>query len=111
MADVRQLRCFAAVAAHGSISAAALELTIGRGVRLTDAGQALAEEAQPVIAAFDAALERTRQAGRGEAGRLRVGFEATGAGELSTPARARFVARHPAVRVEPKRFDWGGEVQ
>jgi DNA-binding transcriptional LysR family regulator len=40
---------------------------------------------------------------------LRVGFEASGAGELTTRARAEFARRHPAVRVEPKRFDWGEE--
>ena len=34
----------------------------------------------------------------------------SGAGELTTRARAEFASRHPGVRVEPKRFDWGGEV-
>lgn len=40
---------------------------------------------------------------------MRVGFEASGAGELTTRARAEFARRHPGVRVEPKRFDWGQE--
>jgi DNA-binding transcriptional LysR family regulator len=62
-----------------------------------------------VLAQLDHAIGRTQRAGRGELGRLRVGFEASGAGELSTLARARFAREHPAVRVEPKRFDWGGE--
>ncbi|MEU6753961.1 LysR family substrate-binding domain-containing protein, partial [Spirillospora sp. NPDC046719] len=53
-----------------------------------------------------AAAERHR---RGQDGVLRVGFEATGAGELTTRARAAFARAHPGVRVEPKRFDWGGE--
>jgi len=58
------------------------------------------------VRAFDAALD----AARGQTGRLRVGFEAAGAGRLSTQARARFLARFPHVRVEPRRYDWGGEV-
>jgi hypothetical protein len=39
---------------------------------------------------------------------LRIGFEASGAGELTTRARAEFARPHPAVRVQPKRYDWGG---
>ncbi|WP_327242366.1 LysR substrate-binding domain-containing protein [Streptomyces sp. NBC_01320] len=53
-----------------------------------------------------AAAERHR---RGETGVLRVGFEASGAGELTTRARAEFARRHPGVRVAPKRYDWGQE--
>src|SRR4051812_297993 len=134
MADVRQLRYFAAVAAVGSVSQAALDLHLSqsalsealrrlevevgvallersaRGVRPTAAGAALLPEARTAIAAFDHALETARRAAGGEAGVLRVGFEAAGAGRLSTQARARFIARFPHVRVEPRRFDWGGEV-
>jgi DNA-binding transcriptional LysR family regulator len=66
--------------------------------------------ARAAIERFDAALEAARQAARGQTGRLRVGFEAAGAGRLSTQARARFLARFPHVRVEPRRFEWGGEV-
>ncbi|WP_406011943.1 LysR substrate-binding domain-containing protein [Streptomyces sp. NBC_00984] len=43
-----------------------------------------------------AAAERHR---RGETGVLRVGFEANGAGEPTTRARAEFARRHPGVRV------------
>jgi DNA-binding transcriptional LysR family regulator len=53
-----------------------------------------------------AAAERHR---RGQTGVLRVGFAASGAGELTTRSRAEFARRHPGVRVEPKRFDWGQE--
>jgi DNA-binding transcriptional LysR family regulator len=69
----------------------------------------LLADAREVLAHLEHAIERAERAGRGEVGRLRVGFEASGAGELSTLARARFAREHPAVRVEPKRFDWGGE--
>jgi DNA-binding transcriptional LysR family regulator len=134
MAEIRQLRYFVAVAERRSVSQAALDLHLSqsalseslrkledelgvpllerssRGVAPTPAGEALLLEARAAIASFDAALETARRAAQGEAGRLRVGFEAAGAGRLSTQARARFLARFPRVRVEPRRFEWGGEV-
>jgi DNA-binding transcriptional LysR family regulator len=134
MAELRQLRYFAAVAERLSVSHAALDLHISqpalseairkleaelgvqllrrssRGVTLTAAGEALQRDADDVIERFDAALARAKLAATGQSGRLRVGFVAAGAGRLSTLARARFARRHPAVRVEPRRFEWGGEV-
>jgi DNA-binding transcriptional LysR family regulator len=130
MAEIRQLRYFIAVAERGSVSQAALDLHISqsalsetlrkletelgvdllerssRGVAPTSAGDALLAGARDAIERFDAALA----AARGQTGRLRVGFEAAGAGRLSTQARARLIARFPHVRVEPRRYDWGGEV-
>ncbi|MEU2129802.1 LysR substrate-binding domain-containing protein [Streptomyces sp. NPDC018352] len=38
-----------------------------------------------------------------------MGFEASGAGELTTRARAEFARRRPGVRVVPRRYDWGQE--
>jgi DNA-binding transcriptional LysR family regulator len=134
MAEIRQLRYFVAVAERGSVSQAALDLNLSqsalsetlrklevelgvellqrssRGVATTTAGEVLANEAREAIARFDSALEATRGAAQGQTGRLRVGFEAAGAGRLSTQSRARFLARFPHVRVEPRRFEWGGEV-
>jgi DNA-binding transcriptional LysR family regulator len=134
MAEIRQLRYFVAVAERLSVSRAALDLHLSqsalsealrkleaelgvpllerssRGVAPTAAGEALLVEARELVERFDAALETARQAAHGQAGRLRVGFEAAGAGRLSTQARARFLARFPHVRVEPRRFEWGGEV-
>jgi DNA-binding transcriptional LysR family regulator len=133
VAESRDLRYFVAVAERLSFSRAAqdlplsqpalseavrrLEAEVGapllrrnsRHVELTPPGEVLLADAREALAQLDSAVERAVQAGRGELGRLRVGFEASGAGELSTLARARFAREHPAVRVEPKRFDWGGE--
>jgi DNA-binding transcriptional LysR family regulator len=133
VAESRDLRYFVAVAERLSFSRAAedlplsqsalseairrLEAEIGtqllarnsRNVKLTPAGEVLLADARDVIRNLDHAVDRAERAGRGEVGRLRVGFEASGAGELSTLARARFAREHPGVRVEPKRFDWGGE--
>lgn len=134
MADVRQLRYFLAVADRLSFSQAALDLHLSqsalseavrklevelgvellrrssRRVTLTVAGEALADAAPAAVQAFDDVLARAQEAARGEAGRLRVGFEAAGAGALDTRARARFMKRFPHVRVQPRRFEWGGEV-
>ena len=133
MAESRDLRYFVAVAERLSFSRAAedlplsqsalseavrrLEAEIGtqllrrnsRRVELTPPGEVLLADAREALRHLDNAIDRAERAGRGELGRLRVGFEASGAGELSTLARARFAREHPAVRVEPKRFDWGGE--
>jgi DNA-binding transcriptional LysR family regulator len=131
--ESRDLRYFVAVAERLSFSRAAedlplsqsalseairrLEAEVGtqllrrdsRHVELTPPGEVLLADAREFLTNLEHAIERAERAGRGEVGRLRVGFEASGAGELSTLARARFAREHPAVRVEPKRFDWGGE--
>ena len=80
-----------------------------RSVALTPAGAVLLEDAREVLRAAAAALDRARAAGRGEAGTLRLGFTSTGAGELGTRAQARFLARHPGARIQPRVFAWGGE--
>ena len=113
MAEIRQLRYFVAVAERGSVSQAAVDLNLSqsalsealrklevelgvsllerssRGVALTPAGAVLVGEAQAAIERFDAALAAVREAAAGQTGHVRVGFEAAGAGRLSTRSRAR----------------------
>ncbi|MQM28839.1 LysR family transcriptional regulator [Glycomyces albidus] len=129
--ELRQLRYLAAIAEHGNLGRAARALYVSQpalsyalkrleaelGVRLFDrtpagveptaAGSEVVRAAAAAVAAADrvaAVAERHRSGGV-----LRVGFEASGAGELTTRARAEFARRRPGVRVVPKRFDWGGE--
>src|SRR3954469_14750497 len=123
MLDVRRMRVLREVAVRGSFSAAAdalaytqsaisqqiaaLEREAGttlvernaRGVRLTDAGRALVEHADAILARLsDAEAELEAIAGlRG--GRLRlVAFPSAGA-SIMPEAVARFRERHPAVEV------------
>src|SRR6478672_767030 len=133
MLDVRRLRVLREVAQRGSFSAAAdalaytqpavsqqiaaLEREAGtrlvernaRGVRLTDAGRALVEHADAILARLaDAEAELEAIAGlRG--GRLRlVAFPSAGA-TLAPRAVAAFRERHPAVDITliPGEPDYG----
>jgi DNA-binding transcriptional LysR family regulator len=96
--NMRQLYYFNAIAAEGSISRAAerlhlsqpplttqiklLEAELGvvllkrhkRGVTLTSAGHALAEEARSILIRAEQSVDRIRQVGRGEVGALRLGI-------------------------------------
>ncbi|GAA2299256.1 LysR family transcriptional regulator [Glycomyces scopariae] len=129
--ELRQLRYLAAIAAHGNLGRAAKALYVSQpalsyalkrletelGVRLFDrtpAGVAPTPAGVDVLAAAAeavAAADRVGAAARRHrtGGVLRVGFEASGAGELTTRARAEFARRRPGVQVVPKRFDWGAE--
>jgi DNA-binding transcriptional LysR family regulator len=132
--DTRVLRYFVAVAEELSFTSAAERLFVSqpslsrqirqleeqlrgplferttREVRLTPAGEALLPAARELLAAWQAAQRTVRTVTAAGARQLRVGFTATGAGPLSTRARTLFAKRHPDVTVEPKRFDWGGEL-
>src|SRR4051812_48923502 len=98
MIELRRLRAFVAVAEEGHVTRAAerlgmqqppltrllrrLEDELGllllrrlpRGVRPTEAGQVLLDEARAVLARSAELEESVRRAARGEAGRLAVGF-------------------------------------
>src|SRR5689334_1466520 len=123
MLDVRRMRVLREVARRGSFSAAAeslaytqsavsqqiaaLEREAGtrlvdrsaRGVRLTDAGRALVEHADVILARLaDAEAELEAIAGlRG--GRLRLAAFPSAGATMMPEAIARFRARHPAVEL------------
>lgn len=131
--DLRQLRYLLAVAderhfgraaaalyiSQPSLSAAikGLERELGvqllrrdaRGVEVTAVGGLVVDEARRALQAADRVTGVVEDYRRGRVGRLRIGFEATGAGELGTIARRRFTQRFPGVQVELRRYEWGGE--
>src|ERR671915_1260064 len=123
MLDVRRMRVLREVAVRGSFSAAAESLSFtqsavsqqiaalereagatlversARGVRLTDAGEALVRHADAILARLaDAEAELEAIAGlRG--GRLRLGSFPTARATLMPRAIAAFSTRHPAVEL------------
>lgn len=79
-------------------------------VKLTPAGLALLPKARMLVEQWNSIQRDIRFIAAANAKTLRIGFEASGAGTLMTQARALFSKSHPDIKVEPKRFDWGGEV-
>src|SRR5919206_4248283 len=123
MLDVRRLKVLREVAARGSFSAAAdslnftqsavsqqiaaLERETGstllergpRGIRLTDAGQALVSHADAILARIDDAEEELAAIAGLREGRLRLAsFQSAGA-TLVPRAVASFRERHPGVEL------------
>jgi DNA-binding transcriptional LysR family regulator len=120
--ELRHLRYFAAVAAHGSFSRAAqnlhltqpalsrqvkdLEEELGvpllvRGnnaVTLTEAGEVFYEEARDLLARADQAIQRVRGEARHEI--LRVGYGPSLTSGIMPRALERFQATVPRVRIE-----------
>jgi DNA-binding transcriptional LysR family regulator len=123
MLDVRKLAALREIAAHGSFSAAARRLNYsqsaisqqvaqlerevgtllierqGRSIRLTPAGQALADRAGPILRDLreaEAELEAITGLRRGT---LRLTAFASAAATVVPPAVARFRAGHPSVAV------------
>src|ERR671938_822356 len=117
MLDVTQLRVLDAVARHGSVTAAARELNysqpsishhlarletetgaqllqkVGRGVRLTQAGQLLADRAAEIIGRLDAAdAELSAHVGL-TAGRVRLAGFSSALGSLVPRAVASLAAK------------------
>jgi DNA-binding transcriptional LysR family regulator len=123
MFDVKQLRVLRAVAEHGSFSAAAdalsytqpaisqqiaaLEKRAGttlvdrgsRGVRLTDAGRALVDHAEVVLARLAAAEAELDAIAGIRGGRVRLSSFPTAGASLLPPAVAEFTRRHPDVEL------------
>ncbi|MGW8568033.1 LysR family transcriptional regulator [Isoptericola sp. NPDC055881] len=69
----------------------------GRGVSLTEAGLALAERTEPLLAAQRDAVDAARAAGGGATGTVRVGAFATVAASLLPQLVARLAAAHPKI--------------
>ncbi|MET9951499.1 LysR substrate-binding domain-containing protein [Streptomyces sp. NPDC006339] len=121
MLDLGRLRALHAVAVHGTVGGAAAALgytpsavsqqiakleretrTIllersGRGVRLTDEAQRLAETAERLLSLVEEAEVRLEE-GRGlPAGKLRIGCFPSAARGLMPPVLAELARRHPAL--------------
>ena len=120
--ELRHLRYFAAVAAHGSFNRAAQTLHLTQpalsrqvkdledelGVRLlvrgknavslTDAGEVFYEEARDLLARADKAVQRVRGDGRREV--LRVGYAPSITAGIMPGALEKFQTATPGVRIE-----------
>jgi molybdate transport repressor ModE-like protein len=122
--DVVRLRILAAVARHGSVTAAAKELhysqpsvshhlarleaetgaqlfqRVGRGIRLTPAGQMLAERASEIIGRVDsAAAELSAHVGL-SAGRVRVATFGSVLVAILPEVSAVLAEKHPGLQLE-----------
>ena len=71
-----------------------------RRVELTHAGRAFLDEAQQTLLRAERAADRARRAGRGEVGRLAVGFLANTAYTLLPPVLSEFARRFPGVSLD-----------
>ncbi|MER5867195.1 LysR family transcriptional regulator [Kitasatospora sp. NPDC002040] len=124
MFDSRHIRTFHEVVATGSYSAAARALgytqpaitqqmkalerdvgvplftRAGRGLRLTEAGEALARHAEVILAGMHAAQQQLGALARLRAGRVRVCAFPSANATLIPQAMARLLAEHPGIRVE-----------
>lgn len=122
--ELRHLRYFVAVAEELHFGHAAqklgmaqpplsqqirrLELELGvqllqrtkRRVQLTEAGRAFLEEARETLSQADRAIEVAQRAGRGEVGRLAIGFLGAAAYSLLPSILIAFRHRYPDVEVE-----------
>lgn len=124
MLDVVRLRVLAAVARHGSVTAAARELRYaqpsvshhlsrleaetgtrlvqraGRGIRLTAAGRLLAERAEEILGRLDAAESELAAHAGLRAGRVRLAAFPSALGTFVPAAAATFAAAYPAVELQ-----------
>lgn len=124
MLNLERLRVLQAVAQHGSVTAAAAELHVttsavsqqltklehesgatlvernGRGIRLTDTAQLLAEHANAILSMAELAQADVDARAGAVAGRLVLASLPTATRGLAAPALRQLAATHPALRVE-----------
>ncbi|HEY7432949.1 MAG TPA: LysR family transcriptional regulator [Streptosporangiaceae bacterium] len=123
MLDVTRLRVLAAVARHGSVTAAARALNYaqpsvshhlarleaetgarliqrsGRGIRLTDAGRLLAGRAEEILGRLDAAEQELATHMGQRAQRIRLAGFPTALATLVPAAAARLRVSHPGIEL------------
>ena len=74
---------------------------VGRGIRVSEAGQVFAADARAILAAVDAAVAKLQAAARGEVGHLAIGFVESAAFAALIPAVVgAFRRRHAGVTLE-----------
>jgi DNA-binding transcriptional LysR family regulator len=128
MTTLRTLECLVALVDHGSVSAAAaalhmsqpalshqiasLEKELGapvaerlwRGVRVTAAGRATAEEARVALRAAEQAVQIGRRVARAGAGKIRISCAETMTTWLLLPVLRQWRSRRPDVHLELSEF-------
>src|SRR6201999_3274156 len=128
MTTLRTLECLVALVDHGSVSAAAaalhmsqpalshqiasLEKELGapvaerlwRGVRITAAGRAAAEEARVALRAAEQAVRIGKRGGCGGGGRIRISCVETMTAWLLLPVLRQWRSRRPDVHLDLSEF-------
>lgn len=121
--DLRRLRYFVVVAEEQSFSRAAQRLHIAqpplsaqikqletelevrlfdrtsRGVLLTEAGQLLLEEARRILSQVEHTAQAVRSTGRGEVGRITLGFVPSASNEILPEIIKSFRSAYPGVEL------------
>jgi DNA-binding transcriptional LysR family regulator len=121
--ELRRLRYFVAVAEELSFNRAAQKLHISqpplsnqikqleeelgvllferssRGVRMTEAGELLLDEARRIFVQVDQTVNVVRRVGHGEVGRLTLGFVPSASNEVLPPILHTFRDRYPDVEL------------
>jgi DNA-binding transcriptional LysR family regulator len=96
-----------------SVQIARLEVELGvqlfdrtrRKIRLTEAGQVMADEAREIIRAVDRAVELVQRVGDGVLGRLSIGFVPSASNAALPPLLRSFKADYPDVALELREMD------